>query len=223
MEGDKMSAGGGGLIQMILSRAIGRHLSSAAPAWPSDRYFHPLPWCCYRVVTELCAVFVHFCVILTPSALTLWRLLTPSHFHSPSEHSCYKNIAMFTLSSALLSSWPRVTWHGAKHNYAATHNTMGASVSQSEFRLETTDQWEARDPIPGIQTMMGARQTCLESWELCLDLRRNVWGVPGSLATPEHLSRPGGATRSDLYSYNHTAHREEARKTFWAGQTKKLD
>ena len=38
--------------------------------------------------------------------------------------------------------------------------------------------------------------------------------VPGSLATPEHLSRPGGATRSDLYSYNHTAHREEARKTF---------
>ena len=31
MEGDKMSAGGGGLIQMILSRAIGRHLSSAAP------------------------------------------------------------------------------------------------------------------------------------------------------------------------------------------------
>lgn len=176
MEGDKMSAGGGGLIQMILSRAIGRHLSSAAPAWPSDRYFHPLPWCCYRVVTELCAVFVHFCVILTPSALTLWRLLTPSHFHSPSEHSCYKNIAMFTLSSALLSSWPRVTWHGAKHNYAATHNTMGASVSQSEFRLETTDQWEARDPIPGIQTMMGARQTCLESWELCLDLRRNVWG-----------------------------------------------
>ena len=104
MEGDNMSAGGGGLIQMILSRAIGRHLSSAAPAWPSDRYFHPLPWCCYRVVTELCAVFVHFCVILTPSALTLWRLLTPSHFHSPSEHSCYKNIAMFTLSSPLLSS-----------------------------------------------------------------------------------------------------------------------
>ena len=188
--------------------------------WPSDRYFHPLPWCCYRVVTELCAVFVHFCVILTPSALTLWRLLTPSHFHSPSEHSCYKNIAMFTLSSALLSSWPRVTWHGAKHNYAATHNMMGASVSQSEFRLETTDQWEVRDPIPGIQTMMGARQTCLESWELCLDLRRNVWGVPGH---HEHLSRPGGATRSDLYSYNHTAHREEARKTFWAGETKKLD
>ena len=72
--------------------------------WPSDRYFHPLPWCCYRVVTELCAVFVHFCVILTPSALTLWRLLTPSHFHSPSEHSCYKNIAMFTLSSPPLFS-----------------------------------------------------------------------------------------------------------------------
>ena len=34
MEGDKMSAGGGGLIQMILSRAIGRHLSSAPQPLP---------------------------------------------------------------------------------------------------------------------------------------------------------------------------------------------
>ena len=52
------------------------------------------------------------------------------------------------------------------------------------------------------------------SGELCLDLgTEEEKCVEGVLLLTQHLSRPGGATRSDLYTYNHTAQSKEVRET----------
>ena len=123
----------------------------ARSPWPSDsdRYFHPLPWCCYTVVTELCAVFVHFCVILTPSApsphpLTLANSIP---FSQPQwALCCYKNISVFTLSSPRGHVSPDTELNIIMP--AATHNMMGlVSANQSPGWRPLTNE---RPGIPSL-------------------------------------------------------------------------
>lgn len=179
-----MSARGGGLIQMILSRAIGRHLSSGRQPltlwlWP---LFSPFTLMLLhsgdRAVCCVCTFLCNFNP-LSPHPLTLANSIP---FSQPQwALCCYKNISVFTLSSPLLSSWPRVTWHGAKHNYAATHNMMGlVSANQSPGWRPLTNE---RPGIPSLvfrQWWVRGRhvwraESCVWIWGEMCEAVRGPW------------------------------------------------